>query len=285
MNDIVAQLEGDEIQDEEVVSTQETQTPPEPEQEPRHSQEQVQIAGLINELQQERGRRQTYQNQVNQLQGQVSTLASIKGELDAFRALSRGRDEAEVQKERMETDPVGFLNEKISRIELERNYERQLAYQQYANQQQYEQFNALRNQFSEQVGQLVHHYRSQQPDYDDAYQFVISRRVNDLNLMGVSRSQIAQQIESESEQLAVQAVNSGKNPAQLIYEIARSWGYKRPQNGQEEVFTAKSQAPTTTMGSGGRAPSGGKMLDKLDQMSGKEFDDFWDQFSKENRGR
>lgn len=63
------------------------------------------------------------------------------------------------------------------------------------------------------------------PDYQDASGFLLNSRARELEAFGASPQQIQQQIEMEKFQLAQQALQSGRNPAEMVYTMAKLRGY------------------------------------------------------------
>lgn len=74
-------------------------------------------------------------------------------------------------------------------------------------------------------------YRAVQPDYDNAIQHVIQARANELSLYGLNPADIQQTIAEEAMDIVRSAVQQGRNPAELGYQIALSRGY-RPAAGE-----------------------------------------------------
>lgn len=156
----------------------------------------------------------------------------------------------------------------------------------------WEQQQSQRGQFESHVAQLEQQYMRQQPDYAEAAAFLQQRRSADLEAMGVtSPQQRAQVLYQEAAGMASNAIQAGKNPAEVAYNLARSWGYQpggQQQNGQQQnspprgpngQFTAEQkldmaergqQASRSLSAGGGRAPAG-MTLESLATMSDEDF--------------
>lgn len=77
------------------------------------------------------------------------------------------------------------------------------------------------------------------PDYHQAAAHLVNGRVAELSAIGYNQSQIAQQIDMERRQLARMALQSGRNPAALVYALAQARGYAKAP----AVATAPAAVP------------------------------------------
>ena len=69
-------------------------------------------------------------------------------------------------------------------------------------------------------------FRARQPDYDDAAKFLIDHRDNELATTGYGDAKQRQQIlQREAWEVAARAEQTGKSPAELVYELARQRGF------------------------------------------------------------
>ena len=134
--------------------------------------------------------------------------------------------------------------------------------------------NAIRSQTSQ--------YAQQNPDYNERFNFVQNRRMKEFELLGVPQEQWQTQLENESIQLARVAMQQGRNPAELLSELASHWGYQgqtAPQppnqetNEQNLTRLEQGQKAASTLSSGGQSDD--SLLKRIENMSDKEFDDYW----------
>lgn len=70
-------------------------------------------------------------------------------------------------------------------------------------------------------------FKASNPDYDDASKFILESRQTELAFMGYTPQQIAEMINVERLTIAHQAKQQGKNPAEIVYNIAKSRGYAK----------------------------------------------------------
>lgn len=85
-------------------------------------------------------------------------------------------------------------------------------------------------------------YRQQQPDYDEAINYVIKARAAELELYGLQPHEVRIALANEVADIARAAIQQGRDPAELGYRIAQSRGY-RPATG--EAGQAQGQGQRT----------------------------------------
>ena len=95
--------------------------------------------------------------------------------------------------------------------------------------------------------------------------------------LGMEKSEAIQTMLNEEYQLAYEAMQRGKSPAQAAYDIAKAYGWQKkvekpPQ--QEKIETLqKGVKAASSLGSGG-TPTGKVTVDAVASMSDDEFADF-----------
>jgi hypothetical protein len=110
-------------------------------------------------------------------------------------------------------------------------------------------------------------YRQEKPDYDDAINHVIHMRANELALYGLAPAQIQQTIAEEATEIIRSAVQQGRDPAELGYQIALSRGYQialsrgyRPAEGDGKTEAKPNGGAQATIDAIARAKASGKSL-------------------------
>lgn len=183
----------------------------------------------------ERRKRQAIQARLQEIEAQASRDREIMARLqerfqiarEAHIAQRQADEQAAMQQQMQlpdpDVDPVGHWKARTQLVE---------AYAQQQAQQAQQQFQAVQQQqhYQQQIMQVqgaVQQFASRQPDYYDALAFVRDKRDRDLQTLGVSDpAQRAHMIAMESENMIVKpALDRGQNPAQIAYELAKSWGY------------------------------------------------------------
>lgn len=120
------------------------------------------------------------------------------------------------------------------------------------------------------AGALENEFKTTNPDYETALNFVVNQRHEELKALGVSdaaqRNNILQQ---EAFGIAARSVQDNSNPAQILYNFALARGYKKapiqqvtalqPGNGAERITRvaagAKANGPTLSGAGGGARPT------------------------------
>ena len=130
-----------------------------------------------------------------------------------------------------ETDPIGAMMHQLNVLN-QQVLSLQQGFVGQASQQQQQQMLAA---FANQVQQLRVEFAKTTPDYDAAITPLRTVRVNDLRNFGMTDSQIAQQMAADEFGIAQAAIQSGRNPAQVLYEMSQRHG---------STSTAAPAAPT-----------------------------------------
>lgn len=162
-------------------------------------------------LQAERQKRQQIEQEAQQLRAQI----------EAYQRMQAPAKPAEPAAPSFDEDPVGALayqNQALSR-QLEEVTTWRQQQEQAAQQQQ-----VVQN-LVQQTAQSAREFRAQQPDYDQAFQFLTEQRDKQLAALIPDPAQREQAMFMEALQLSVQALQAGVSPAQRYYEIAKQWGY------------------------------------------------------------
>lgn len=124
-------------------------------------------------------------------------------------------------------------------------------------------------------------FRQETPDYDDAINYVIEARARELQLYGMDPVSIQQAISGEITEIARTAIQQGKNPADIGYQIAQARGYRPAQVQQQQgggaaaaqvAAIAKAQQAGKTLGSGGGSSAATLNANSIAALSDDEFE-------------
>lgn len=118
-------------------------------------------------------------------------------------------------------DPLGQMMHKLNLVTKTVTDLQARLVEQQSQQQELSKF----QQFQQQVGQLRDQFTKTHADFNDAYNHVRAARVADLKMFGYSEADIQKALFQEEVQLAQNAVRMGKNPAEVVYDMARRHGY------------------------------------------------------------
>ncbi len=180
---------------------------PQPEATPKQDDRQVSLQAL----QQERARRQTAEQQLQEMQ----------------RAIQQAQAEYERQQKTPDPqeDPIGAIQYQNEQLKAQLEQVSQWRQQQEAAQQQA----AFQAELVNRVAQSAREFAQQAPDYPEAWKFVTEARSKQLAPLIPDPVQREQAMMREALEIATQAMQQGLNPAQRYYEIAKAWGYQGAQ--------------------------------------------------------
>lgn len=134
-------------------------------------------------------------------------------------------------------------------------------------------------------------FKASNPDYDDATEHLLSTQQKLLEGMGYPPQVAAEQVGMWSLSVATQAIQSGKNPAQVAYQLAKEMGY-RPKGSDAETAAQKlanmkaGQNSAKTLSGGGAGVKGGTSLKQIASLEGAAFDSAMEKWLSDSiRGR
>lgn len=139
------------------------------------------------------------------------------------------------------------------------------------------------------VEEIEADFKTQHPDYDEATDYLLGVQEQTFVAMGYSPQQAQQIVADWSFNVAANAINAGKNPAQEAYAVAQKMGW-RPKNASgldaTQAAAAKlaqikaGQASAQTMAGGGSPGAGDMSLKRLASLEGAAFDSAMNKFLK-----
>lgn len=162
-------------------------------------------------------------------------------------------------------DPLGHMNARNATLEKE---VKQLS----STVQQFTKETSQRQAVSQINDSLVEseaEFRQAHPDYDAAVKHLKDITRSDLGDQGLSGAEIEQTIAQGKLALANAALQQGKNPAEVLYERAKRYGY-RSQGGKDTVATIAAGQKLGKTVEGGTAS--GMTLRDLAQLSDDQID-------------
>jgi len=174
-----------------------------------------------------------------------------------------------------EKDPLGYLTQQIKAVgdQVEAMKTAQTQAQQETTQQ------AQQRQFIESVNTQIEAFKAKQPDYLDAYNHLVGLRTADYKLRGLTEQQIQQAIGAEEMQILQGAAAQRKNPAELVYALAKQYGYQQkstqvvpPEKKAESKLDIIKKGLETT-GADRGAPPPTYSTESLKEMSGAQLTD------------
>jgi len=92
------------------------------------------------------------------------------------------------------------------------------------------------NQYQQQVQAMETQFAQANPDYNDAYQYLVEARMREYDMMGLPNPQ--ESITKEAQWIVANATQAGINPAEVVYNMAVDRGFK---NGAKVVAEPQKQ--------------------------------------------
>jgi myosin heavy subunit len=204
--------------------------------------------------------RQT-QAELSQMRQQLQQFEALRQEIEQQRAQTRQQQE----ESEFNTDPLGAIRKQLGALE-----------QKVAQPVQAQQHVQDEAQLFQAIASQVNEYKKSSPDYDDALQHVIEARRSELVQMGANEYEAQQRVAMEAQEIALNALRSGRNPAAVVYELAKLRGYSAKQVSNKLQTVAKGQEASQSLsGASGGAEKAGLNLAELDQMDDDQFDKWW----------
>ena len=258
--------------------------PEAPQATPEHAEETDRRVPL-KALQEERQKRAEYERQVVEYQRQLAEYQAWAAQMQ--QQMGQPQPAEQVVEPDPETDPIGAL--KYARDQL-----RQM--QEMTQRQQYEQQLAVAAQ------QAASQFRSQVPDYQDAYQYARMSRAQELAAFGAPEYAIPQILAQEEMQLVHNALQANRNPAEIIYSFAKARGFAGKQAAPEPapapaapslphpqvtpdpaLQQAKKAVAASATSSGPPASKGQISEQDLMRLNGAAFDSAWNKLFGGNK--
>lgn len=176
-----------------------------------------------------------------------AAFEALQKRLDDMAALAKG-DDPTAPKEPV--DPLKPVIEKLEGID-----------KRFADQDQQRQQEETHRQVLAYADQDEAQFRTTTPDFPNAVQHYITSRLTEMQALGVDQAQAEAILAQEAQQLLYRGAETGKSPAETLYNMAKARGYIP---GAVTVDHRPSPAPQPqnfggrTMGTG-NGPAGGAM--------------------------
>ena len=118
-------------------------------------------------------------------------------------------------------------------------------------------------------------FRAKTPDYDAAASHLANARASQLQMMGLQPHEVQQTLAEEVLEITRAAIQQGREPAELAYEWAKTYGYA-PQGAQPAIHPtlaaiASGQKSRSLSSGRGAAPAGDVNAQAVAAMDENEF--------------
>lgn len=169
-------------------------------------------------------------------------------------------------------DPLGYLQW----IDKRMSAAEQRTQAEAATTQQQRQTQAQIAEIKTRVEEFEADFKETTPDYDTAIDHLLAARKADLIATGLDDAAAERAVGQEFLGITARAMAAGKDPAEVVYGLAKHRGYSKDQTaeteGKLETVRAGQKAASPLGGSGGRG-NGDLSIGSINNLKGKAFDD------------
>ena len=240
----------------------------------------------LGALHEERARRKQAQAE---LQAVKEKLDKYDASLQAYQAKQNAPKVPDY-----EEDPLGHIKHQQDQLlQKQQQEDEQRKHQETQTQAQRKQLADLDN-FLGEYKQAVSEYEEAQPEVMKAYDFLIEDRAAEYQAIGLTKAQAYQEVHKEEVRIASQAFSQGKNPAEVMYNLAVRRGYKAAEvappvppinKDLDKIKTVKAGvAESKTIAGAAKTKSSSltadELFDKITDPDDTESDKFWDNMVK-----
>jgi|ERR1700692_220955 len=189
---------------------------------------------------------QEKENQLNELQKKI---AELTGKIDRA---------AEVPAPDKTLDPLGYMTHQMEKLQAQIDAMTKAQTETTAQTQQQREA----EQFMNTVRSQVAAFEKATPDYQEAYKHLMTTRMQDFTDLGMTKEQIQQNLANEEMLITRQALAAGKNPAELVYSMAKRYGFKAapaPVAPENKLDTIKKGMEASKTAERATPPESGKV--------------------------
>lgn len=225
-----------------------------------------QVTGVIRDLQEERGKRHELENEIRALREQTQQFGSLRSELEEWRKSRREREAPPADE--YESDPIGYLKKRITEHD-------NLLSEEIARRTNDYQRNTESDRLVRESSRQVDDWRRSNPDYDDAFHYLVGKWTDEFRAMGLAPSEVANALDNQAMSIMQYASSRRSNPAEMVHKIAAARGF----TAHSENDQPQSEYPTHRRLS--RGTDNFENLKAIENMSDSEFDKLWSRMSQE----
>ncbi len=190
-------------------------------------------------------------------------------------ALTRGPAPTQTQQDALDegpdpdVDPIGFIKFARAYMNDVRRSERETQRQAEAQNQQQAQLTQIQTRMVEYESD----FRSDHPDYDEAAAHFRDERVKELREQGVSEGELGSQLRIDLMTTIARAIRAGKDPADIIYKLAknRGFGVDPGEKKLDTIAKAATAGKSLSSTSGGGRASGEITVEYVNTLKGQAF--------------
>jgi hypothetical protein len=136
------------------------------------------------------------------------------------------------------------------------------------------------------AGEQEEEFREDFPDYDDASKHFAETRAQELKDEGLTAQEVRNQLGQELAQITRRAQTTGKNPAEIVYKLAKNRGFGKSEVGKTLDKVRAGQEQSSRLSSpGGSVDTGPLTYAKVANLKGAAFDKAFEQLRAGERRR
>jgi len=219
-------------------------------------------------MQEERSRRKQEQSARRELE------AKLKEMEERFNKMTQ--EKAKIPE--INESPVENLDARIAQFEaLEQKRKEQ--FERYQQEQAVAAENAqILSDYKENAAE----FKESVPDFDDAYGYFVKSRIEEFKSLGYGDEEAVNAAYIEEMNIARHLISQGKNPAEVVYNMAKVRGWskqsekaEKPSNQDEKLKMLAKGTQNAKLSTGASKP-GEITLEALAEMSDDEFMENWD---------
>ena len=218
-------------------------------------------------LHEERARRKELQRENQEFR---EKLARLDEQVKLFK-----KPENETPK--FDEDPIGFSKHEIDRLNRElANVSKQTPESINSLEQKIELMNMQRN-----VERQEMQFEKSTPDYRDALTYYAKSRAETFSELGYEAEEVHELVAKELQDATRRAIDSGKNPAEIVYKMAKRSGFSGKQDndkdGRKIDTLKKAESASKSLSDTGGKSKGELSAEALAEMSDDEFKNLSDE--------
>lgn len=218
----------------------------------------------LGALHEERTRRQDLQKEVERLNTRFDTILAKLGTAPAAAPAAGAEPKAPAEPIDPEKDPLGAMRQMATELAELRSFR-----------QQAENGGQQANMVQALVGEAQAHetnFAKDNPDYGAASGHLLSSRVQELTAFGLNPVEINARINAERIAIIQLAKERGKNPAEIVYNLAKLRGYTKAAPaaggaGANNGAGGAAGASPAAGAAGGGAPAGETEAARLERIA------------------
>lgn len=220
-------------------------------------------------LHEERERRKELQGQTQELNKKIQRME------EAFQKLIDNNQQKNEQTPNYDENPLEALRHEQKKLTEQLNQ-----HNDYLNQKhQSEEYKEKQAQFVSKYQQSALEYLKENPDFREAYSFLLGSRANEYKEAGLTLEEIKERMMSDEFDVALRAYKDGVNPGERLFALARARGYKKSEPqisaAEEKLSQVEKGVQASKSISGAQGKNSNEMtLSALAQLDDDDLEDF-----------